>query len=185
MDEIALQLGVSKKTIYQSFSDKSELVDEVTKVMLDSNRETCLNSRTGATDAVHEVFLALESIQEITGNLNPGILFDLQRGYPKTFERFQNFKDDFLYDIIIENLDWGKKDGFFREDVDNEVFAKMRLEMINIPFNEHLFPKTKFTLSYLQAQSLHFFLYAIVTPKGYKLIEKYNNQKQAKQTNPK
>lgn len=183
MDDIALQLGVSKKTLYQSFSDKSELVDEVTKDMLDHNRKSCLGSRTHALDAVHELYLALESIQEITENLNPVILFDLERGYPKTFKRFHQFKYDFLYDIIIENIEWGKKEGLYRQDVDNEVFAKMRLEMINMVFNENLFPKSKFNLYYLQKQSLQFFMYAVVSTKGLKLIEKYDKQKQANKTN--
>jgi len=185
MDDIALQLGVSKKTLYQSFSDKSELVDEVTRNMLEDNRSNCITSRSHADNAIHELFLALESLQEVTGNMNPGVLFDLQRGYPKTFQRFQDFKYDFLYDVIAENLRWGKEDGLFREDVNEEVYAKMRLEMISIPFNEQLFPKTKFSLVYLQEQTLKFFIYAIVTPKGYKLIDKYINKNQVKQTNPK
>ena len=56
MDEIANQLGISKKTIYQSFADKDELVDEVVGELLTYNQNCCNKDRAKATDAIHEVF---------------------------------------------------------------------------------------------------------------------------------
>ena len=56
MDEIASQLGVSKKTIYQSFDDKNELVDAVIVEMLNDNKKCCQDSRQKAHNAIEEVY---------------------------------------------------------------------------------------------------------------------------------
>ena len=66
MDEIASQLGVSKKTIYQCFSDKNDLVDEVIADILNFNKNLCLTSRENAQNAIHEVFLAMESLESLS-----------------------------------------------------------------------------------------------------------------------
>ena len=70
MDEIATQLGVSKKTIYQCFSDKNELVDEVIADILEYNRNFCTTSRGKAQNAIHEVFLAMQSLESMFANMN-------------------------------------------------------------------------------------------------------------------
>lgn len=89
MDEIANQLGISKKTIYQEFGDKDELVDEVISDILSGNQKRCIQDRAIATNAIHEVFLAMEMIQEMFENMNPTILYDMERNHPATFQKFQ------------------------------------------------------------------------------------------------
>ena len=79
MDEIASQLGVSKKTIYQSFSDKNELVDAVIVDMLTYNRQCCQTDKAKAQNAIEEVYLAMEMLQTMFENMNPSILFDIER----------------------------------------------------------------------------------------------------------
>lgn len=181
MDEIANQLGVSKKTIYQSFSDKNELVDAVISEMLEKNKGNCDSCRTKATNAVQEVFFAIQIMREIMANMNPSILFDLERGYPGAMKKFVLFKYDFLYGIIMQNVRWGREDGLYRIDFNEEIFAKARVEMISLPFNEQLFPKSRLTLFEVQKELMEFFLHAIATPKGLKLLEKYNKDLGTKQ----
>lgn len=184
MDEISMQLGISKKTLYQSFDDKSELVDEVVKDILKTNVINCKDCQNNAENAVDEIFKAMQVTQEIMENMNPTILLDLEKAYPKSFKRFQDYKYEFLYGIIIQNLRWGKETELYREDVNEEIFARARLEMIIAPFNEQLFPKARFSLEQIQKHLMELFLYSVVTIKGYKLIEKYSKEKLSKKINP-
>ena len=177
MDEISSQMGVSKKTIYQCFSDKNDLVDAVIVDILDYNRDYCQDSRINAQNAVHEVFLAIESLQATFENMNPGILFDIERNYPSTYKKFKEFKYHFLLDIMKKNIERGKKEELYREDLNEDIIAKTRLECIMLPFNEELFPRNEFPLVFLHQQLIEFFLYGMVTPKGYKLITKYQKER--------
>jgi len=176
MDEIATQLGVSKKTIYQSFKDKNELVDAVIAEMLEYNKLCCRESRDEADNAVHEVYLGMASLQEMLDNMNPSILFDIERGHPQTFKRFIEFKYNFLYEIMKKNVERGKKEELYRPDLNAELISKVRIETIMMAFNEEIFPRHQYSLVYIQQQLIEYFLFAMATAKGYKLITKYQKE---------
>jgi AcrR family transcriptional regulator len=177
MDEIASQLGVSKKTIYHSFSDKNELVDEVIMDMLSFNRQCCQDYRSRSQNAIHEVFLAMDMLHVIFDNMNPSILHDIQRNHPLTFEKFKEFKYGYLFQIVKENIEKGIKEELYREEINPEVVAIARLETMMLPFNESLFPRRKFPMVMLHQQLIEYFLFGIASPKGYKLIVKYQKER--------
>ncbi|MEO5907787.1 MAG: TetR/AcrR family transcriptional regulator [Ginsengibacter sp.] len=177
MDEIATQMGVSKKTIYQCFSDKNELVDAVVEEMLEYNKTSCRNSRMQAPNAVQEVYLGMESLQEMLDNMNPSILYDIERGHPQTFKKFIEFKYNFLFELMKKNIERGKIEGLYRPEINAEFISKVRIETIMLAFNQDIFPKNQYSLLYIQKELLDFFLFAVASPKGYKLITKYQKER--------
>lgn len=177
MDEIANQLGVSKKTIYHSFSDKNELVDEVVTDILTFNKDCCRNYKERSQNAIHEVYMAMELLQVMFNNMNPVILYDIERHHPASYKRFEDYKYKFLFDQVKQNIERGKIEELYRPEIEPDVIAKIRLETMMMPFNEQLFPKNKFSLGLLQQQLIEYFLFGIASLKGYKLISKYQKQR--------
>lgn len=173
MDEISAQLGISKKTLYQFFCDKGELVDEVVRQIVDYNVKTCEACKTQAENAIDEGYRAIEIMTKVMGEFNSAILFDLERGYPEIYERFKKYKYGFLYGLILENIRWGKDDGLFRQELDEEVYAKTRLEMVALPFNDRLFPKTEYSFSALQKELMEMYYRSMATPEGLEIMEQY------------
>src|ERR1700743_3969871 len=104
MDEIASQLGISKKTIYQFFTDKDDMVSAVIAQEIQRNEMDCNLFRQQASDAVHQVFLALESLEEMLKYTNPLMLYDLDKHHPASFLKLREYKYRFLHQIIVENL---------------------------------------------------------------------------------
>lgn len=182
MDEIALQLGVSKKTIYQYYADKDELVDAVMVDIITYNQDCCMKDRQSARDAIHEVFLAIDMMQEMFQNMNPVILFELEKYYPKSFEKFKQHKYSFLYKVLKENLERGISEELYRSEVDVDIMIKLRLETMMLPFNQILFPKSKYSLVKVETEFTTNFLFGLATIKGHKLITKYQ-QDRTKKTN--
>ena len=176
MAEIASRLGVSKKTIYQTFSDKDELVDHVVGDLLATTQMCCLTDKQKATNAVHEIFLAMEMVQQMFENMNPVILYDIERNHPATFQKFLQHKNKFLLQVLKENIERGKKEELYRNDINTDVIARIRLETMLLPFNPEIFPKNKFNLAELQQQLIEHFLFGVATIKGHKLILKYQQQ---------
>ncbi|MEO6329650.1 MAG: TetR/AcrR family transcriptional regulator [Ginsengibacter sp.] len=176
MDEIANQLGISKKTIYQSFSDKDELVDEVVTDLLKYNRDRCNNARLKSVNAIHEVFLSMEMLEEMFENMNPTILYDLERNHPQSFKKFQQHKHSYLFEIIKQNIQKGKSEELYREDINEEVVAKVRVETMLLPFNQEIFAKSKFNMVDLEKQMVEYYLFGIASLKGYKMILKYQQE---------
>jgi AcrR family transcriptional regulator len=183
MDEIALQMGVSKKTIYQYYTDKDELVDAVMIDKIKYNQECCIRDRKNAKDAIHEVFLAIEMMQEMFQNMNPSILFELEKYYPKSFEKFTQHKYFFLYKVLKENLERGISEELYRADIAIDILVKARLESMMMPFNQMVFPKNKYPLVKIETELTTHFLFGLATVKGYKLITKYQQDRTNKKTN--
>ena len=177
MDEIANQLGVSKKTIYHSFSDKTGLVDEVIVDMLQFNKKCCESYKLNSHNAIDEVFRALDMLQVIFDNMNPSILFDIERNYPGTYKKFKEYKYKYLFDLVKDNIEKGIAEELYRPEINIDVVTKVRLETMMLPFNEQLFPKNKFQMVMLHQQLIEYFLFGIASPKGYKLILKYQKER--------
>jgi predicted DNA-binding protein YlxM (UPF0122 family) len=173
MDDIANALGMSKKTIYQYFADKDELVDAVVDAHITMMQSNCGNCRTGAKDAVHEMMMTMEMIIEQLTNMNPMVLNDLAKFHFRSYQRFLEHKNKFLARIIHDNIEWGKKEELYRPEVNTDVMSKYRLESMMIPFNISIFPPGKYNLAATSGQIIEHFVYGLATINGHKLIQKY------------
>jgi AcrR family transcriptional regulator len=177
MDEIALKTGMSKKTIYQSFSNKDELVDAVLVDHLSKSFCNCEANRSKADNAVHEIFLNIDMVQELMTEMNPTIFYDLEKFHPTAFQKLYEHKNKYMFKTIKENLEWGVKDGLFRSELNLEVMTKLRVETMFLPFNQDVFPYSKYNLAEVEKQALEHYLYGIATVKAHKLIDKYKLQR--------
>ncbi len=177
MDDIANSLGMSKKTLYQYFADKDELVEAVVDEHINKMQTDCVSCRKDASDAVHEIILTMEQIIEQFSNMNPMVLNDLAKFHFKAYSRFREHKEKFLAQVIRENIEWGIKDELYRPGISIEVMCRFRLESMMIPFNVALFPPGKYNLAALSEEIIQHFVYGLATIKGHKLIQKYNQQR--------
>lgn len=177
MDDIATQLGMSKKTIYQYFSDKDELVDAVLNGEIYEMQCNCMDCSQHAQDAVHEIFLTLDHVDEQLRHINPIVLYDLEKFHFKTFQKFQQHKQKFLYEIFKNNIERGIREELYRPELQVDVMVKFRLESIMIPFNIAVFPPSKYNVADVTKELIEHFVYGLATPKGYKLIQKYKQER--------
>jgi len=177
MDVIANNLGISKKTLYQYFADKDELVDAVVDGHIKKIQEDCTCSQKDAKDAIDEIFITMDRIMEEFSNMNPMLLYDLEKFHFRSFKRFKDHKDKFLLQVIYKNIEWGIKDELYRSDINIDVISKYRIESMMIPFNVAVFPPGKYNLGTLSQLILENFTYGLATIKGHKLIQKYNEHR--------
>ena len=176
MDDIAAQLGISKKTIYQFYKDKDALVMAVINFELEEQTLKCQHTQDIAENAVHEMFMILEDIQQLFKNMNPMTLNELQKYYPEAFKRIQNHKDQYMRRIIKTNLVKGIEQGVYRKDIDPEILSIYRLETGLVPFNLELYPFSKFDIGKVTLQIIENFVYGVMSLKGIQLMEQYKQQ---------
>ena len=175
MDEIAKELGMSKKTIYQFYKEKDDLVNQLCDIEM-LGQERVFNKINGeAKDPIHEIMLISLKMREMMQNINPIFFMDLQKFYPEAFKRFQRFKKECAFQNIVNNIKRGIALGIYRKDIDVEFTAQYRLSQIDIlMFGNHF---THDKISFAKAHELLFelFVYGICTVKGHKLINDYKN----------
>lgn len=178
MDEISSQLGISKKTIYQFFTDKDALVDAVIDIELNDSMKDCYDYREKSENPVHEFFIAIDMVLEILKVMNPTLLFDLQKYHPAAFKKISDHKNKFLYKMIRENLDRGVEEGYYRPEINTDIIARYRIAAVFLTFNPELLPPGKHTAADLVKETTMNFLHGLVTAKGLKLIQKYTQQRE-------
>jgi TetR/AcrR family transcriptional regulator, cholesterol catabolism regulator len=177
MYEIATQLGVSKKTIYQYYSDKDELVAAVVSHIIAYARKTCDENIASSRDAVHELLRAIDFVQEMFSDMNPAMMYDLERFHPAAYKLFLDHKNKYLHEVIKTNLKRGIKEDLYRPDLNIEIITRFRLEGMMLAFNHDLFPPAKFNMAEAQEIIMEHFLFGVASLKGYKLIQKYQQER--------
>ncbi|WP_041932740.1 TetR/AcrR family transcriptional regulator [Cytophaga hutchinsonii] len=172
MDEVAKKLGVSKKTIYQHVSDKDELVTLAVKLSMESQESQVDVIHATAKDPIDEVLKLSEYMRGLFSNMNPFLLMEIQRYYPKAYENYLSFKEKCIINSMSENLKWGITMGYYRTQINIDILSRLRMEQVEWGFNPRIFKEGKY-FSDVQIQLLEHFLYGICTLKGHKLINKY------------
>jgi len=177
MDEIATHLGISKKTVYQHFQDKDELVDRVLQMQINNMQEETTETVRSASNAIEEIFNTMDMMVKHSRNMNPMVLFDLQKYHLSSFQKFHAYKNDFLLNIISNNLKKGVEEGLYRSDIKIEILSKFRLETLMIGFNMDAFPADKYNVTEVSLVIIENFLYGLATEKGFNMIESYKNKR--------
>ncbi len=173
MDDIASQCGISKKTLYQQYEDKHNLVLSIVDEMVHRSETRCVSFIDSSQNAIHEIFQSLAMLQEMFSGVNPSLLFDLSKYHAPAFRRIDDHKHRFLHGTILKNLRRGIEEGIYRPELNVEIIALLHLHNISMIFEEDLLPRMKFSVLEMQLEVMVHFLYGIATPKGVKLIEKY------------
>ncbi|NML20322.1 TetR/AcrR family transcriptional regulator [Pseudoflavitalea sp. G-6-1-2] len=177
MDDIARDLGMSKKTIYQSYNDKDELVNAVLDFILSKMKRECEECKTDSHDAIHELILTMELLAEQFRNMNPIILHDLEKHHTAAFMKFVHYKQDYLFTVVKENMMRGIREELFRADLNVDVLSKFRLESMMMPFNTQLFPTSKYTLIQVIEVIMGHYMFGLATAKGHALILQYKAER--------
>lgn len=176
MDDIAKHLGISKKTIYQHFKDKEEIIIQSTSVVFDLENKMMEEIENGSENAVEELYKLTLCLRERIKNTSTTALYDMKKYYQKAWTKYKDFKHDVIYNSVIKNLKRGMEEGLFRSDINPEVLAQLRIEEIELSFNKDVFPEDKFSLVEVHEQLFEHFTYGILSEKGFTLFETYKQK---------
>jgi len=129
--------------------------------------------RDKAKNALEELTQISVCLKRNMQEINPSLLFDLQKYHPKAWKVWLNHKNKFIRESVVRNIKQGIEEGYFRTEIDPEVIAAVRLEQVQVAFNEEIFPRERFRLPEVQMQIFDHFVFGLLTDKGRKLYLKY------------
>ena len=132
--------------------------------------------RTEATNAIEELFLMSKCLRTHVAELNPSLVFDLKKFHKSAWNVFMDFEHITVYESLLDNLERGKQEGFFRAEININVLAKLRVEQVHMSFDPHVFPKDEFDFTEVHMQMFDHYVYGLLTSKGLKLYEKYKKE---------
>ena len=177
MDDLAKHLSISKKTLYQYYTDKDALVHKITDDTIRRIDRDMEMIRTESTNALDECVRILQYMRGMIASFQPTFLYDLQKYYPKAYNVFADYRERHIKNSILFNIRRGIKEGLYRKDVNPEIVARLRLQQIEGCMNPVMFPPSMFSMVDVAHQSLMLFLHGLVTEKGFKMLEQYSSKK--------
>ncbi|WP_143309502.1 TetR/AcrR family transcriptional regulator [Chitinophaga vietnamensis] len=173
MFDIARDCGISKKTVYEHFSDKQTLIDEGMQILLNSHIAYFQELHNTAENAIEELVGNMKYITSMARTLNPVMLFEIQKYHPDTWRSIESFKASCILFGIKENLKRGMAEGLYRQNLDINTIARMRQLQLEAAFDPAQYPAADFQMPEVMEQVTAHFILGIATIKGHKLANQY------------
>lgn len=181
MDEIAQQCGVSKKTVYQFFEDKDSLVESIIKTMIEKAQVSCTDYKAASKNAIHEVFLSMDVVEDMIEGVNPALMNDLRKYHSPAYAQIDKHKQEFMGELFKENIERGIAEGLYRPDIKIDIVTAFYLHSSMMAIEQDIFPK-KYSIIDIHYEIVLFLLHGLATPQGTKLIDDYKLQRQKSKT---
>jgi AcrR family transcriptional regulator len=170
MDDVAHELGISKKTLYQFVTDKDDLVGKFIDYEISVRQEQICKCFRIGFNAVEELFEISMFMNKMIRDQNPVTAYDLQKYYPHHFQKTLKARREGIYQYILQNLRKGKKEGLYREDLDDEVISKLYLSRIENLHSNEIFTMEELMSTKLFTEMLIYHVRGIATQNGINVL---------------
>ena len=172
MDDVAKELMISKKTLYKYFKNKNELVKAT--VEMDCGQDECIidsiiNKSENAIDQIIEIAKVMSVRLK---DIHPSIIYDMQKYYPEAWIVFENHKKIFVFNEIEGNLKRGISEGFYRDNLNVEIIARLFSEKIDTVINGEIFPPEQYNFSEVYLEMIRYHIRGIASDKGVQYLTK-------------
>ena len=183
MDDLANKMGMSKKTLYEHFPSKQDLVDACLDYALEMS---CTNVTTfieGEGSVIENVCRNQKKVQEVFNINSDRPIWELQKYYPKTYERMESefAKTDALF--IDKLLEKGWQEGLFRKDINVNFYKVFYTSVQRLRSITHTFPEREFPFWETIYTILEYFFRILVNEKGLKELERVLEQERKQKIN--
>ena len=171
MDDIAREMGISKKTIYAHFPTKLKLVQAATFFVIDNINETIHTICSRNHDPIEEIFTIKSVVHDQLKNEKSSPAYQLQKYYPRIFKQVKDKQFDSVSLCIVENLKRGIKDGYYRSNINIDLITRFYFSGNMSLTNYELFPIEVYDISILKDAFLEYHVRAVATEKGLKILK--------------
>jgi AcrR family transcriptional regulator len=171
MDDLARELGISKKTIYKYFDDKSDLVRSIVSLKMEMDQALCMNCINQSGNAIDDLLAVSKLIVEHFGNVNPSVFVDLKKYHPDAWQITEEHRWGFVLNMIVNNVKKGIEENLFREEINPDIVSRLYVSSIDLIFNTDVFPWPKFTFQAVYSELIHLHLHGLVNKNGLNYLQ--------------
>jgi AcrR family transcriptional regulator len=178
MDDIASEMGISKKTIYVHFSNKTKLVEAVTFYLFDTICSGIDDICENAPNPIEELYSIKMFVMHHLKNEKASPQYQLKKYYPQIHSvlKFKQFEK--MHQSVQDSLEHGVDTGVFRDTIDVDFISRMYFTGMTGIKDNMFFPPEQYQMEYLMESYLEYHLRAIVTEKGMTILNNFINKNQ-------
>ncbi len=171
MDDVARELGISKKTLYQHVTNKLELVEMVVRSEMEKAAQRHKNIQQMNLNAIEELFEVSKIMNEHLKKHNPALFYDLKKYYPKLYHEIKQNKREKTYEAVLRNLKKGISEGLYRKEIKAEIIAKLYVSRLEQSYEESIFSLEEITSIEVFNEILIYHLHGICNEKGLEILK--------------
>lgn len=171
MDDIAAELGISKKTIYQHYSNKNELVEASTLYLFEKISGGIDQICELGHNSIDEIFLIRTFLMKHLNNESTSPFYQLQKFFPKTFACLRTKQFEKTHGCMMENIRKGIREGLFRDDIDVDFTSRIYFTGLTGVKDTDIFPSTSYEINAVNKQFIEYHIRSIATEKGLKILK--------------
>jgi AcrR family transcriptional regulator len=176
MDDIAQILRISKKTIYKCFKDKQDLVNRVIEEKINFEKTTLKKYANSDKNAIQRMIDFSRYISQSKKNLNPTMIYDMQKFYPDQWAKMEEFRTDYFKETIKNNLKNGIKSGLFRSDINADLIALMYITLVSGMVQHFTSAENNYQFQTIHFQMVSYHLHGICTEEGRTYLKQHINE---------
>lgn len=173
MDDIARELGISKKTLYQQVENKSDLIRQVFVERSSEEREVIEEMRQQSENAIEELVVVARFMISKLRLISPTSRYDLEKYYQDVYRELDQLHMTFFTHFIQENLKQGIKEGLYRKNVEVGVVAKLFVGMATRLAHNDYFAVKDYSLEDLVSQLFFYHIHGVASEDGMRIVRKY------------
>lgn len=179
MDDIASEMGISKKTIYVHFNNKTKLVEAVTFTLFENICDgiDCICEK--ANNPIEELYDIKMFVMHHLKNEKASPQYQLKKYYPPIHDQLKQKQFHKMQDSVSESVQKGIDTGVFRPNIDVDFISRLYFNGMTGIKDEAIFPRDKFNMEYLMENFLEYHLRAIVTEKGFEILNQFITKNQS------
>lgn len=166
MDDVARELGISKKTLYQFVSNKEDLVRKVVEKNINDDVRNCMAWSGDAEDAVDEILIVLRNVMADIQRMSHNVVYDMQRYHRDAWDLLVEHQRGFVFKLVRDNLDRGIREGLYRSDFNVEIIAKLHIAQTFQFFDENIFPPNEYPRELVFREYILHYLHGLLSDKG-------------------
>jgi AcrR family transcriptional regulator len=171
MDEIANELGISKRTIYETFKDKTELLTTCLESYSEELKQKKEKIISNSSNVVESIFIFLKDGINTMNAINPVFINDLKKFYPEVWNSIYLNNEIKNLNLTHKLLRKGVNEGIFQKEINLDIISKLIMEQMKILTNEKAFPRDKYSVSEVFQSMVISFTRGISTKKGLEIID--------------
>lgn len=171
MDDIAEEMHISKRTIYENFRDKDELLMLCMKQLLTHHRRQRDEIISSSANVIEGIFGIIRHAAQIIQQTNPSLLREIERYHPRVLDMIRQYREEYEYRNTVAMIERGIEQGLFLDSVDADIAARLLLTQFEVISNETVFPPEKYAPIDLIQFIIVNFIRGIATEKGRTLVD--------------
>lgn len=173
MDDIARELGISKKTLYQSVENKADLLEQIFRMHMREERAAMEEIRNATSDAVEEMLGIGRYVVEKVSGISPNMIYDLQKYYQPQWRQMKAEMQEHVYSVIIDNLQRGIEQGLYRRELSPTIVARLYVGKSLLATEEDTLEACQGDAGALHQELVLYHMYGIASARGRQLLEKH------------